>query len=221
MMFGISVESIIESGGLLVIAAIIFAEGGLLAGFFLPGDTLLLSAGYFAAIGKLPLGWLLFVIVIAGVIGDNTGYLIGKHAGRRLFRKPESTFFHPDQLKRAEDFYEKHGAKTAMFARFIPVIRTFVPVVAGAGKMPHKKFFIYNFIGVCMWGIGVTMIGYILGHYMGAKVENIDKYILLMLLVVMGITIGPAAYHLAKAQVHKRRGPSGAPTSKPAPKAEE
>jgi membrane-associated protein len=203
-MFGISVEQLIESGGLLVIAGIVFAEGGLLAGFFLPGDTLLLSAGYFAAIGKLPLGWLLVTIIAAAVIGDNVGYLIGKHAGRRLFRRQESTFFHPDQLKKAETFYEKHGAKTALFARFIPVVRTFAPVVAGAGNMSHKKFALYNFIGASAWAISITMIGYILGHFIGAKVENVDKYILLMLLVVMSITVGPALYHIGKANVHKR-----------------
>jgi membrane-associated protein len=203
-MFGISVESIIESGGLLVVAAIIFAEGGLLAGFFLPGDTLLLSAGYFASIGKLPLGLLLVTVVVAAVIGDNTGYLIGKHAGRKLFSKPESTFFHPDHLKRAEDFYERHGAKTALFARFIPLIRTFVPVVAGAGNMPHKKFATFNLIGATLWGISITMLGYSLGRVMGSRVEHIDKYIMIMVLAAVAITVGPALYHLIKAQYHKR-----------------
>jgi len=203
-MFGISVESLIQSGGLLAIAAIIFAEGGLLAGFFLPGDTLLLSAGYFASIGKLPLGWLLLVVVMSGIIGDNTGYEIGKRAGRKLFRKEESTFFHPDQLKKAEDFYERHGAKTVLLARFVPVIRTFVPVVSGTTNMDRKKFALYNAVGVTSWGVGVTMLGYVLGRIIGARVQNIDKYILVVILLVMAITIGPAIYHLLKAKFHKK-----------------
>lgn len=204
-MFGISVQSLIESGGLLVIAAIIFAEGGLLVGFFLPGDTLLLSAGYFAAIDKLPLAWLLLVVVVSGIIGDNTGYEIGKRAGRKLFKKPESTLFHPDQLKKAEDFYIKHGVKTVLFARFIPIIRTFAPVVAGTGNMDRKKFAIYNAIGVSAWGISITMLGYVLGHVMGSRVENIDKYILLMIVVAMIITTGPAIYHILKAKAKKNK----------------
>jgi membrane-associated protein len=170
----------------------------------LPGDTLLLSAGYFASIGKLPLGWLLLVVVLSGIIGDNTGYEIGKRAGRKLFRKPESTFFHPDQLKKAEDFYEKHGVKTVLFARFVPVIRTFAPVIAGTSNMPRKLFATYNAVGVTAWGAGVTMLGYILGHIIGAKVAHIDKYIMLILLIVMIITVGPAVYHLLKAKLHNR-----------------
>lgn len=203
-MFGISIESILQSGGLLAVGLIIFAEGGLLAGFFLPGDTLLLSAGYFASIGKLPLGWLLLVVVISGIIGDNTGYEIGKRGGRKLFKKPDSTFFHPDQLKRAEVFYEKHGVKTVLFARFIPIVRTFAPVVAGASNMPRKIFASFNAVGVFSWGIGITMLGYILGRIIGAKVTNIDKYIVFVILIVMSITVGPAIYHLIKAKYSKR-----------------
>jgi membrane-associated protein len=203
-MFGISVESLITSGGLLAVGAIIFAEGGLLAGFFLPGDTLLLSAGYFASVGKLPLGWLIVVVIVSGIVGDNTGYEIGKRAGRKLFRKQESTFFHPDQLKKAEQFYEKHGVKTVLLARFVPVIRTFVPVVSGTTDMDRKKFALYNAIGVATWGAGVTMLGYVLGRIIGARVQNIDKYILIVILVVMGITIGPAIYHILKAKYPKK-----------------
>jgi membrane-associated protein len=204
-MFGISITSLLQSGGLLAVGLIIFAEGGLLAGFFLPGDTLLLSAGYFAAIGKLPLGWLLLVILISGILGDNTGYEIGKRAGRKLFAKPESTFFHPDQLSRAEKFYEKHGVKTVLFARFVPVIRTFAPVVAGASNMPHKKFFGYNALGVASWGISITMIGYILGHIIGSKVTHIDKYLMFIIFVAFCITVGPALYHLIKAKLESRK----------------
>lgn len=206
-MFGISIDSILQSGGLLAVGLIIFAEGGLLAGFFLPGDTLLLSAGYFASTGRLPLGWLLLVVVLSGIIGDNTGYEIGKRAGKRLFRKPESTFFHPDQLRRAEAFYEKHGVKTVLFARFIPIVRTFAPVVAGASSMPRRLFATFNALGVFLWGASITMLGYILGRIIGERVTNIDKYIVLVILIAMSITVGPAIYHILKARFHSRRTP--------------
>jgi membrane-associated protein len=206
-MFGISIEQIIQSGGLLVIGLIIFAESGLLAGFFLPGDTLLLSAGYFAAIGKLPLGWLMVVVVAAAIIGDNVGYEIGRRLGRRLFSKPENTFFHPDQLIRAEEFYERHGGKTIILARFVPIVRTFAPVVAGAGKMSHKRFMIFNCIGAAAWGIGVTLTGYFLGKVIGSRVEHIDKYFLLLIGIATFITVGPAVYHLLKAKIRKHKKP--------------
>lgn len=204
-MFGISVEELITSGGLLLIGIIVFAESGILAGFFLPGDTLLLSAGYFAAIDKLPLGWLLVVVVGAAILGDNIGYEIGKRLGPRLFRKQESTFFHPDQLQRAEGFYEQHGGKTIILARFVPVVRTFAPVVAGAGKMPQKRFMLFNCIGATAWGVGVVLLGYFLGKSLGSKVENLDKYLLLFVAAAVAITVLPAIYHLIKAQVHKKK----------------
>jgi membrane-associated protein len=210
---GLSVENIIQSGGLLLIGLIIFAESGILAGFFLPGDTLLLSAGYFASIGRLPLGWLLLVVAVAAVVGDNVGYELGRRFGPRLFRKKESAFFHPDQLLRAQDFYERHGGKTIVLARFVPVVRTFAPVVAGAGKMDHKRFMMFNLIGATVWGVGVTLLGYFLGKVIGSRVADIDRYIMLILAAAMAITIGPALYHLLKAQITRRRNARGEPES--------
>ena len=193
-MFNFNIDSIIQSGGLLLIGAIVFAESGLLVGFFLPGDTLLLSAGIFAAQGKLPLIPLLLTIVVAAFIGDNTGYTIGKHTGPRLFKKEEGILFHKKHIQRAEVFYEKHGGKTIILARFIPIVRTFAPVVAGIGKMPRKRFVLFDIFGVLFWGVSVTMIGY----WFGSKIPNIDKVILPTILIVSAITFLPAFYHVFK-----------------------
>lgn len=190
----LDVTHLIESGGLLLIGAILFAESGLLIGFFLPGDTLLFTAGFFAAQGKLPLGWLLLVAVLAAVIGDNVGYEIGKRSGKRVFTKEEGLLFRKEYVNRAEEFYEKHGGKTIIFARFIPIVRTFAPVVAGVGNMHHKRFFFFNVIGAIGWCVGIIM----LGHWLGSRIPNIDKYLLPAVLLATMVTFGPTLYHLIK-----------------------
>jgi membrane-associated protein len=200
-MFGISIDSLIQSGGLLLIAAIIFAESGLLIGFFLPGDTLLIAAGVFAAQGKLSLPLVIVTVVVAAFIGDNTGYLIGERGGRRIFKKEESFLFHPSHVLKAEAFYEKHGGKTIMFARFVPIVRTFAPLVAGVGKMPRKRFIPFDIVGCIVWGAGVTLIGY----WFGSKIPNIDHYILPVIVLVMFATFVPALYHLVKEPSNRAR----------------
>ncbi len=190
------IETLIRTFGLLGIGGIVFAESGLLVGFFLPGDTLLLFSGFFAAQGDLPLGWLLLVIVSAAIVGDNVGYSIGRRTGHRVFKKEDGIFFHQDHIMRAEKFYEKHGGKTIILARFIPVVRTFAPLVAGVGKMPRRRFMAFNVVGALLWGVGVTLIGYFLGGYFDP--DTVEHYILpVMLLVTVG-TFGPATYHLLK-----------------------
>ncbi len=200
-------ESLLTGGGVLfglfIVGAIVFAESGLLVGFFLPGDTLLLFAGFFAAQGKLPLGWLLLVVTLAAIIGDNVGYSIGRRTGHRIFRKEDGIFFQKEHIERAEKFYNSHGGKTIILARFMPVIRTFAPLVAGIGKMPRKRFMAYNIIGGLMWGVGVTLIGYFLGGFVDPA--TVEKYILLVLgLVVLG-TLAPALYHLLKDKSTRER----------------
>ena len=191
-MFGISVDSIIQSGGILLVAGIIFAETGLLAGFFLPGDTLLFTAGFFAAQGKLPLGWLLLAVVAAAAIGDNLGYTIGKHGGPRVFKKEDGILFREEYVERSEAFYKKHGGKTVMFARFVPIVRTFSPVVAGVGHMPRKKFVIFSLIGSLCWAGGVTM----LGSWLGSKIPNIDHYLLPVIGLAVFISTAPTVWHI-------------------------
>lgn len=199
----LNVEHLIQSGGLLLIAAIIFAESGLLIGFFLPGDTLLLFAGFFAAQGKLPLGVLLLTVVVSAVIGDNVGYSIGRRTGPRVFRKEEGVFFHKKHIERAEKFYNDHGGKTIVMARFIPIVRTFAPLIAGIGKMPRKRFMAFNVIGGTIWGVGVTLIGYFAGGFVSPN--TVEKFILPVMLIVTIGTFGPAMYHLLKEKSTRRK----------------
>lgn len=197
----LNVDHIIQAGGLLLIAAIIFGESGMFIGFFFPGDTLLLTAGVFAAQGKLPIVLTIVVIALAAIAGDNVGYHIGKRYGRRLFRKPDGLVFKQEYVQQSEAFYEKYGSKTMLIAHFVPVIRTFAPAVAGIAKMNYKQFFIFDAIGDIAWAIVVTMIGY----WFGTKIPNIDHYILLAVAAVVLITLGPTFYHLGKALLAKRR----------------
>lgn len=196
-MFGINVDQLAQGGavlGLVIVGLIVFAESGLLIGFFLPGDTLLLSVGILSAQGKLPIIPAILVIIITAFIGDNTGYLIGKKSGHRIFKKEESLLFHPKHVKRAEEFYTKHGGKTILFARFLPILRTFAPMVAGIGRMPRKRFVPFDAVGCVIWGAGVTLIGY----WFGSKIPNIDHYILPTIVLVSVLTFSPAIYHLFK-----------------------
>ena len=195
------VTHIIQAGGLLLIAALIFGESGMFIGFFFPGDTLLLSAGVFAGQGKLSLAAVFVVVSLAAIAGDNVGYHIGKRYGRRLFRKPDGLVFRQEYVQRAEAFYERYGSKTMLFAHFVPVVRTFAPAVAGVARMNYKQFVIFDAIGDMAWAVIVTLIGY----WFGTKIPNVDHYILLAVAAVMIITLGPTFYHLFKALLEKRR----------------
>ena len=186
--------ALIESGGLLLITAMVFAESGMLLGFFLPGDTLLFSAGFFAGQGKLPLVGLIICVILAAIAGCNVGYEIGKRVGRKLFSKPDGVLFRQSYVEKAEGFYEKHGGKTIALAQFIPIARTFVPVVAGIGKMDRKKFVIYNIIGATTWGAGVVL----LGAWLGKKIPNIDRYLLPIIGLAVMVSFGPMLYHIVK-----------------------
>lgn len=179
--------------GLLIIGGIIFSESGMLVGFFMPGDTLLLTAGAFAAQGKLPLGWVILVVAIAAILGDNVGYIIGKRYGRGLFRKKDGLLFRQEYLHRAESFYEKYGSKTMLLAHFVPIVRTFAPIVAGIGRMNRTQFLIFDAIGDTAWAIIVTLLGF----WIGSKIPNIDHYFLLAVLIATCFTFSPLLWHLA------------------------
>jgi membrane-associated protein len=195
------VSHIIQAGGLLLIAAIIFGESGMFIGFFFPGDTLLLTAGVFAAQGKLSLASVILVVALAAIAGDNVGYHIGKRYGRQLFRKPDGLIFRQEYVQRAERFYERFGSRTMLIAHFVPVVRTFVPPVAGVAKMDYPKFVVFDAIGDTAWAIIVTLIGY----WFGTKIPNLDHYIVLAVVAVVFITLGPTVYHVIKALLEKRR----------------
>lgn len=189
-----SVERILRSGSLLLIGFIVFAESGLLVGFFLPGDTLLMTAGIFAAQDKLPLLPLILTIVISAIVGDNVGYSIGRRTGPRVFKKPDGIFFRSEHIERAEKFYNQHGGKTIILARFIPVVRTFAPVVAGVAKMPRSRFMFFNVFGGVLWGAGVTLLGFAFG----SRIPDLDHYMKYVFVAVTILTFGPALYHLFK-----------------------
>ncbi len=190
----ISIEKAILSGGLIAIGATVFAESGLLIGFFLPGDTLLFGAGILAAQGTLPLGWLLVIVISAAIVGDNVGYSIGRRTGKRLFHKKESILFRQEHLERAEAFYEKHGGKTIILARFVPVVRTFAPIVAGISKMPRQRFLAFNVVGGTLWGGGITL----LGVWLGQRVPWVEHYITPLILLIVFLSITLALLHILK-----------------------
>jgi len=196
----LSIDKVILGGGLIAIGATVFAESGLLVGFFLPGDTLLFGAGILAAQGTLPLGWLLLIVIVAAIVGDNVGYSIGRRTGKRLFSKKESILFKQEHLERAEKFYEQHGGKTVILARFVPVVRTFAPMVAGIGKMTRQRFLIFNIIGGILWGGGVTLLGYGLG----SKLPWLQDYIDLVIFAVVGLTVVLSAFHILKEADNRR-----------------
>lgn len=188
------IAQIVQAGGFLLVAFIVFAESGLLVGFFLPGDTLLFGAGLAASQGQISLAWLIVAVVAAAIIGDNVGYSIGRRTGPRMFRKKESLFFQQEHIERAEKFYEKHGGKTIIIARFVPIVRTFAPVVAGIGKMPRQRFMFYNVFGGIIWGAGMPLLGY----YFGSKIPHLDEYIEYVLLAVIVLSILLSFVHLLK-----------------------
>ncbi len=191
-----NINHIIQHSGhivsLLLIAAIIFTESGIPFGFFFPGDTLLFTAGFFAAQHYLPISGLIIVVIVAKITGSTFGYFLGLKAGRKLFNKNESFFFRKDYLDSAEDFYDKHGGKTVTLGQFLPVVRTFAPIVAGVSKMKLKKFFTFNVLGAVLWGFLLPLLGFWLGH----KIHNIDKYLLPLVIVATIFSFTPAAWHL-------------------------
>lgn len=190
----LDVNTILQSGGLLLIALIIFAESGMMVGFLFPGDTLLFSAGILAAAGGyFSLPEVMAVIAIAAILGDNIGYHIGNRLGPKLFKKDSLVFRH-DYIMRAEKFYEKYGSKTMLIAHFVPIVRTFAPVTAGAGNMPLKQFMIYDAIGDIAWTVIVTLSGY----YIGSRIPGIEHYIEPVLIGIVLLFLVPTLYHAFK-----------------------
>lgn len=188
------IESFGPLVGYLVVFGMVFLESGLLIGFFFPGDSLLFTAGLLASQGFFDVKILLLGCFLAAVIGDTIGYFIGYKLGRKLFQKEDSFLFRKAHLVRAEDFYKKHGGKTIILARFMPVIRAFAPVVAGVGSMTYPTFLFYNLFGGFIWAVGLIL----LGNYLGSTVPNIDKYLLPIIGAIVLASIAPAIYHTLK-----------------------
>ncbi|MEE6258302.1 DedA family protein [Plantactinospora sonchi] len=197
-------ERLISAFGLLGILAIVFAESGLLIGFFLPGDSLLFTAGLLTANGEYityPLWLVCLLITIAAIVGDQVGYAFGKKVGPALFRRPNSRLFKQENLIKANEFFDKYGPRSVVLARFVPIVRTFTPIVAGVSGMRYRTFVVYNVIGGVLWGTGVTVLGYFLGQIPFVK-TNIE----LILIAIVVISVIPIAVELLRARLAAKRG---------------
>jgi membrane-associated protein len=191
-------RELIRWGGAPLVCAIVFAETGLFVGFFLPGDSLLVTAGIFAAAGVIPLKWLLLPVMLCAIVGDQLGYWIGRTMGPALYRREDSLIFRRSHLLRARAFYEKHGGKAVIFARFVPIIRTFCPPVAGAAQMPYARYLLFDIFGGIFW-VGTMILG---GYFLGRSVPNIDKRIHYVIAVVIVVSILPAIIGIIRSRKH-------------------
>ena len=200
MIPGVDLLEFIKWASIFGVALVVFAESGLLIGFFLPGDSLLFTTGFLIHAGFLNINIHLAVLIVflAAVLGDSVGYTFGRKLGPRLFRKPDARFFKQTYIKRAQDFYEKHGGKTIIIARFIPVVRTFAPIVAGASNMDYKRFLSFNVIGALLWAAGVTYAGYLLGGVFEAAGIEIDHVLLPIIALIILASVLPPAIHILK-----------------------
>ena len=200
-------EDLLASGGLLLLGAIVFAESGLLIGFFLPGDSLLFIAGFLSSSAatevsdvRLSLPLVMLVATSMAIIGDQVGYIIGNKAGPALFNRPKSRLFDPAHVAKAQGFFDKYGARTIILARFVPIVRTFAPVVAGVGKMHYRTFVRYNIIGGLLWGSGLPLLGYYLGQF-----DIVKDHIEIAVLAVVAISLLPVVVELINHRRNKTK----------------
>ena len=189
-------KELIRWGGSPLVCGIVFVETGFFVGFFLPGDSLLVTAGIFAAAGVVPLTWLLFPAMLCAIVGDQIGYWIGRTAGPALYRREDSLFFRRSHLQRAHEFYEKYGGRAVIFARFVPIVRTFCPPVAGAAIMPYLRYFAFDVVGGTVW-VGTMILG---GFFLGRSVPNIGQRIHYVIAVVVLVSILPAVISIFRAR---------------------
>lgn len=186
-MFGFDLQELIRAVGYAGIGGIIFAESGLLIGFFLPGDSLLFTAGFLASQGYFNLFVLIIISLIAAIVGDSVGYAFGRKVGKSLFSRSQSRFFRPEHLVKAQEFYKKYGAKTIVIARFVPIVRTFAPILAGVSEMHYPTFATYNIIGGLFWTISLPVLGY----FLGSLIPNIDHFILPIIGLIVILSVIP------------------------------
>lgn len=190
---------LIKTIGYIGLFFIIFAESGLFFGFFLPGDSLLFTAGLLASQGYFNIVTLIFLTTLGSILGDQIGYLFGKKIGPKIFTRDDSFFFKRKYITDAENFYQKHGKKAIIIARFVPIVRTFVPILAGVGNMHYKDFVTFNIIGGILWGLGIPLLGYLLGE----NIPNIDTYLLPIIFVIILLSILPSIFSIVLNKVKK------------------
>jgi membrane-associated protein len=195
-------RELIRSGGAPLVCTIVFIETGFFVGFFLPGDSLLVTAGIFSSAGVIPLRWLLAPVMLCAILGDQIGYWIGRAAGPALYRREDSLLFRRSHLQRAREFYEKYGGRAVIFARFVPIIRTFCPPVAGAAHMPYPRYLLFDFFGGVFW-VGAMILG---GYFLGRSVPNIGQRIHYVIAVVVLLSVLPAVISILRARRAMARG---------------
>jgi len=200
MIPGVDLLDFIVWASIFGVAAVVFAESGLLIGFFLPGDSLLFATGFLIHAGLLPVNIHLAVLIIfiAAVLGDSVGYTFGRKVGSRIFNKKDARLFKQEYVQRAQAFYEKHGGKTIIIARFVPIVRTFAPIVAGASKMDYRRFLTFNIVGGLLWAAGITYAGYFLGSVFESMGIEIDHILLPLIAAIILISVLPPAIHIFK-----------------------
>jgi len=196
---GDNLINLIKTGGLLGLFFITFAESGLFFGFFLPGDSLLFTAGFLASQDVFNLPLLLLILFLGAVLGDNVGYSFGKKIGPKIFNKEDSRFFKKENLLKAQAFYEKHGPKTIVLARYTPIIRTFAPIIAGVSSMKYSTFLTYNIIGGGLWTLSMTLAGY----FLGSVIPDVDKYMLPIIAIIIIVSLIPAASEYLRSKAKK------------------
>jgi membrane-associated protein len=190
--FNIDIIALIKIGGYLGLFTIIFAESGVFFGFFLPGGSLLFTAGLLASQNLFNIYWLIAVVGVAAVLGDNVGYWFGSKVGDKIFVKEDSLFFNKKYLEKTREFYEKYGPMTVVIGRFVPIVRTFAPILAGVGKMNYRKFFTFNILGALLWAVGLALLGF----FLGTSVPGIDKYITPIVILIIILSILPILLNL-------------------------
>lgn len=197
----IDLVALVKTAGYLGVLGIVYAETGLLVGMFLPGDSLLFTAGFLASQGFLNITMLCILTGVGAVLGDNTGYWLGRRFGPSVFSREGSFFFDPSYLTKAQTFFARYGSKTLVLARFIPVIRTIAPTMAGVGRMRYAKFLAFSILAAVLWGIGLPLTGY----FLGSAIPGIDRYIIPIVLLIIIVSVSPGIYHLLKNAYHRRR----------------
>lgn len=196
------VRGLVQWGGLFLVCTMIFVETGLFVGFFLPGDSLLVTAGVLASTHALSLFWLLALVTLCAIAGDQLGYAIGRKGGQSLYNRPDSRFFKKRHLDEAHAFYEKHGAKTIIMARFVPIVRTFCPPVSGAANMPYSRYLLFDIMGGILWVWATVLTGYTLGR----RIPNIDRQLHWVIGGIILLSLLPVAYHAWKARYGRDNG---------------